>query len=346
MATGIHIQSYSGSEAPTALEGDLPRDAYTLLAQANLLRMRGQWPEAVEKCMKALRLAPDNASAQSLLGDIYENQGLLDDAIQWYRMALDVYPDSPADKMKLARVIESKSRMLPPHALRQPLPPPSLPAPQAPSVGHFPANPETLVRRTAYSAGALTLLVILAALAFTYGAPRIGKADHPLSVPTVVVPATVAAPNVTSPAPTIETDAAVPSDPAERELLNALRAVPTLSSQGVAVVAVESDPRAGQLTLTVICQLPSAAPGRDLILRDALSAAQAAVQVTSAESYSQFTVRCLSAPPAGGGSTPLLFVGDATRAAVTALPSDLSAVPTSQILTAFSNPWWSSVVTQ
>jgi Flp pilus assembly protein TadD len=82
-------------------EAPLPREAYTLLAQANLLRMRGCWEEAVEKCMAALRLAPESASAQSLLGDIYENQGRRDDAIQWYRMALDISPDSPADRLKL-----------------------------------------------------------------------------------------------------------------------------------------------------------------------------------------------------------------------------------------------------
>ena len=73
--------------------------------------MRGRWDEAVDNCMAALRLAPQNASAQSLLGDIYENQGRLDDAIQWYRMALDVSPDSPADQLKLDRLLNAKQRV-------------------------------------------------------------------------------------------------------------------------------------------------------------------------------------------------------------------------------------------
>src|SRR5579875_2831472 len=93
---------------------EMSRDAYALLAQANLLRMRGCWPEAIEKCMAALKLAPEHPSAQSLLGDIYENQGSLDDAIQWYRMALDVQPDSPADKVKLERLLERKTRAIGP----------------------------------------------------------------------------------------------------------------------------------------------------------------------------------------------------------------------------------------
>ena len=122
----------------------LPREAYTLLAQANLLRMRGRWDEAVDKCMAALRLAPQNASAQSLLGDIYENQGRLDDAIQWYRMALDVNPDSPADSLKLDRLLEAKQRVLTaahPHSDFTPLAPiiDAAPPPAPPAAG--PAQP-------------------------------------------------------------------------------------------------------------------------------------------------------------------------------------------------------------
>ena len=356
MSTGDHVPSNSGVEAVAASEGGLPRDAYTLLAQANLMRMRGQWPEAVEKCMKALKLSPDNASAQSLLGDIYENQGLLDDAIQWYRMALDVCPDSPADKMKLARVIESKSRTLPPPApFRQALPSPSGPEPRrtrdaevvsTPPLSlaeRFPAASETLLRRSAYGAGALTLLVILFALAFTRWSVHAGKADGQLSVPTVVLPSLgTGAPNVTPAPPTVYS--APPSDPAEQDLLNALRSVPNMSVQGIAFVGVESDPRAGRLTLTVTCQSPTATPARDLVLRDALMAAEAAVQVTSAQAYPQFSVRCLEGAPVGGGSTPLLLVADTTRTALAGLPANPSSASSSQIMAAFSNPWWSSVV--
>ncbi len=92
-------------KAMTLVEAGLPREIYALLAQANLLRMRGCWEDAVQSCMAALRLSPRSHSAQSLLGDIYENQGRYDDAIQWYRMALDINPDSPADRIKLDRLL-------------------------------------------------------------------------------------------------------------------------------------------------------------------------------------------------------------------------------------------------
>lgn len=77
-----------------------------LLARANLARMRGQWGDAVELCTEALRADAQSAAAHSLLGDIYENQGRLDKAIHWYQLALDLDPESVADRAKLARARE------------------------------------------------------------------------------------------------------------------------------------------------------------------------------------------------------------------------------------------------
>jgi hypothetical protein len=81
-------------------------DLNALLAVANLLRMRGQWVEAIERCTEALRLCPESAAAHSLIADIYENQGRLDKAIHWYQLALELAPESLADKAKLARARE------------------------------------------------------------------------------------------------------------------------------------------------------------------------------------------------------------------------------------------------
>jgi hypothetical protein len=80
--------------------------SYPLLARANLLRMRGRWDEAASLCAEALRLDPKNASAHSLLGDIHENQGNLEEALHWYALALELHPGSEADIAKSARVQE------------------------------------------------------------------------------------------------------------------------------------------------------------------------------------------------------------------------------------------------
>src|SRR5579875_2737410 len=175
-------------------DGEMPRDAYALLAQANLLRMRGCWPEAIEKCMAALKLAPEHPSAQSLLGDIYENQGCLDDAIQWYRMALDVQPDSPADKVKLARLLDRKAKAMTP--LLSPSSAQALEDSSSELSSPFwrlvtkrvKTSPETLLRRAAFAAGAAALLIVFAAFLLTRMAAQGTHKPQELNVPAVVMP--------------------------------------------------------------------------------------------------------------------------------------------------------------
>jgi hypothetical protein len=79
-------------------------DVYALLSAANLARMRGRWDEAIDKCAEALRLDPNNSTAHSLVGDIYQDQGRKEEAIQWYQMALDLDPDNTADRVKIDRL--------------------------------------------------------------------------------------------------------------------------------------------------------------------------------------------------------------------------------------------------
>jgi hypothetical protein len=83
---------------------------HNLLTQANLYRMRGQFTEAVDCCVAVLRVQSGNATAHSLLGDIYRDQGKPDDAIQWYRMAVDLRPN-PSDQAKLAEMERQRQRL-------------------------------------------------------------------------------------------------------------------------------------------------------------------------------------------------------------------------------------------
>jgi len=78
-----------------------------MLARANLLRMRARWEEAVDQCVEVLRADARNPTAHSLLGDIYQDQGRLEDARHWYQLALELNPNSEADRAKLARVEET-----------------------------------------------------------------------------------------------------------------------------------------------------------------------------------------------------------------------------------------------
>lgn len=74
------------------------------LAHANLLRMRGKWEEAMRACSELLRQFPNNVHAHALMGDIYRDQGNLEEAAQWYKLALDLAPDSAVDRRRLEQV--------------------------------------------------------------------------------------------------------------------------------------------------------------------------------------------------------------------------------------------------
>lgn len=77
---------------------------YSDLAEVNLLRMRGRYDEALEKCTALLRQRPNDPLLHSLIGDIYRDQGNPGEAVQWYRMALDLDPNSDYVREKLDRV--------------------------------------------------------------------------------------------------------------------------------------------------------------------------------------------------------------------------------------------------
>lgn len=66
---------------------------YQELARANLLRMRGDYLGAEAECLKILRRFPNNASAHTLLGDIYAEKGDPEQALQWYELSADLVAD-------------------------------------------------------------------------------------------------------------------------------------------------------------------------------------------------------------------------------------------------------------
>lgn len=319
-------EASSGPDALPAAESGLSREAYALLAQANLLRVRGQWPEAVEACRAALRLAPDSAAAQSLLGDIYENQGELDDAAQWYRMALDSSPDSAADRLKLNRLITRKD------APEAALPVSISPRPAYPT-------PERALRYFALAAALMILVVIGLAFAAVHrhaalDSLGLGTDSEVKAQPVVVAPAAGLAPPL--------------RDSAEQSLLNTLNASPAFSAQSLTALEVQIDPRTGQCSLTVGLTSASA-PLRADIERAALSAALAAA--SAAGSASSFTIRCIL-PAAGSGGTAsggtLVFVGDVARAALPPVPvgggDPVAALSDAEIVPLFANVWWALAV--
>lgn len=305
-------------------EGMMPRDVYSLLAQANLLRVRGQWEGAAEACMAALRLSPDSASANSLLGDIYENQGRYEAAAQWYEMALDVSPDSPADRMKLDRLRqrEQQGQASPENGPQG--------ASRAAPLTRLLRDPEKALRGGAIAAAlALALVVALAYHAVNHGGFGASEAVVKTS-PVIVPPAAGTLPSVPNAAPV--------RDSSEQAMLAALQAAPDLSKQGITLCDVQADPRAGRLTVT-FCLAPSSALTQGAVTQDALRVLKAA---GSAPSVQAWTARCLLASGAPDGTATLAFVGDASPDTLQSGAAAGDAPTDAQAEAAFSDTWWSS----
>jgi hypothetical protein len=60
--------------------------------------MRHEWANAVDRCVSVLQTDPANPLAHALMGDIYADQERYGEAIQWYRMALDLKPGESTRK--------------------------------------------------------------------------------------------------------------------------------------------------------------------------------------------------------------------------------------------------------
>ena len=80
--------------------------AETLLAEANLFRTRGQFDEAISACMRVLQRDAANAAAHSLIANIYRDQGNYREALNWFKLAVELNPDNESDRKKLDEMID------------------------------------------------------------------------------------------------------------------------------------------------------------------------------------------------------------------------------------------------
>ncbi len=71
------------------------------LAQANLLRLRGDLDGSEKALLAILRRFPNDPHAHEMLGDVFVERGETDRAAEWYELALDLAPSSPDVRRKL-----------------------------------------------------------------------------------------------------------------------------------------------------------------------------------------------------------------------------------------------------
>jgi hypothetical protein len=78
------------------------------LAQANLLRLRGDIDGAERVCLGILKRFPNEPEAHILLGELSTDRGDWRRAVEWYELAVDLNPNSIPDREKLE---EAKRRI-------------------------------------------------------------------------------------------------------------------------------------------------------------------------------------------------------------------------------------------
>ena len=332
-------------QASCATADGLTQEVYALLAQANLCRIRGNWPDAIDKCMAAMRIDPHSVAAHGLLGDIYENKGCLDDAIQWYRMALDINPDSPADQQKLERLLVQKSRMLDRVKPAAPAAPPPVVAaasvPAAPREGWL-RDPFKALRVTAFSSSALVLAIVIVAMlvSHSHGA---GGAQSRIATPPVVL----ASDGLTNTDDAHEGLSEV-RETADQRLIAGLRDDAELSGHGVSVTDAQSDPRSGRATISILIAVKdSVSLNRDAVAVAALRAARSAMRLTDPSSYTDFTVRVLTpatADTSTAGGAALAAVADISRANQAQLAGDVAQLTPAQRQQMLTHTWWAGSV--
>jgi tetratricopeptide (TPR) repeat protein len=247
---GMRVADQGGAgEAPRLGGGEA---TYPLLARANLLRMRGRWGEAAELCLEVLRLEPRNPSAHSLLGDVYENQGNLAEAIHWYDLALALSPGSEADAAKKARaqeLLEARQRRAEWQAAIQR---------RSPVIGPGAVLRETVLRIVAIVGAAVCAIVLVTAVLVAASErvdPHSGNAPPGL-------------PRPPRPRPTLPA-----TSPRERQLMGELSRTGEASGPHGQITSLRIDPRTEVAILSALASRAalshsSLAARREALLRD------------------------------------------------------------------------------
>jgi hypothetical protein len=301
-------------------------DISSLLASANLHRIRAEWDSAIADATDALRLDPRNPDIPSLLGGIYEDRGMRDEALAWYQMAIEMNPDSVSDQERLDRVsdlILAKSKQG-----------------RAESFHTF----EWRTKVWALALGAVfVVMVVLAIVSVVRNKPS--EAPFTMPIPTAQSQrrtAPLTAPGETLPQrPPAGSEAATPAPasassvrtPGESYIRSELSTSQAVTETGASIDDVIADPRSGVVSVTF------AIPVKVVVTKEQITRAAAAVARKTFDLNREVkfvTVRCVI-QVGGIQGTLIAFVGDIARQSIDALGPSAG---TDQLAGAFTHPWW------
>jgi len=316
-------------------------EMYPLLAAANLLRIRHQWDEATAKCIEVLRRYPNNASAHSLLGDIYRDQNMLRDAVEWYKLALELDPSSRSDRMKLDCLVDELYTRHRATSKQLESPPPA--GGLARRTLRDWLELTQLNRPIGKSMVAVVLLLVIALLVVTAfqgsSPPANSHRGMHFPLPRHPQPGLVANPpgltggRAATPAPTADRDYAE----MERALLARLRTVAAASTHPYTVPWLAMDPRSN--TLQVALTVPPLGSNQDTkrsIINTSLATLRIATEMNRELISLQARVSLLV--PGQESKTQLAFVGEVSASRLAGLPgTNLSPGEAANL---FTGSWW------
>jgi hypothetical protein len=322
-----------------SMENQRPsNDSYLKLVTANVLRLRRQFDLAEAQCSEVLRRAPSNAGAHSVMGDIARDKGKLKDAIEWYKLALDLDPGNVSDRHKLEAVIDKaypREKVGPVERLRENVTGQLESTAAEMRAARLP--PAAYLALGAMLAVIIGVTVVVLALGHRAAPATAAIAEGQPSGAFVSAPLQPqqAAETPATTGPATEPRFAEKIGDLETALLGHLKEQARVVDPNCRVVDAEIDPRDGGVSVRLsMPRVWSAEETRKSILRVAVALARAAA--TWDERVSAVRVRCDSRQE--GQTEERAFVGQADLGKLSVADQDPGAKDGEQ---AFSSVWWS-----
>ncbi len=304
-----------------------------LVAEAAARRVRRDYTGAVTALIDALRIDPDNISVALLIAGIYDERGMLDEALVWYRSAQSISPTSEAAANGI-RDITSRLRF----------------SPKGTQSKQARPNLKVWIAATA----AILLLVVVAVL--SREAKLNTQNNAPKALTTVPPPRAVVIPGVprvsnslaptarsaqpsygSTPGPASPTAAQVRTAP-EEAIKSRLLDTQGYWSPQVRIDDVTADPRYSAVTVTFSLP-PSTQINKATVLQNSFYIAQAAFAAHN--EVMVVTIRC--AIPGEQNDYQLAFVGDIARETARSLNGKTSIA---QMNAWFTSIWWNPRISQ
>lgn len=311
-----------------------------LLTEANLHRIRGEYDAAIDKCTDALRLQPSDADVHSMIGDVYESEGRLDEAARWYQMAIDLRPESALDSAKLERILPRLKRI---RRMQRDV-----------NTGSWTRaflvdgwQGVNLRKIVIFCTICVLLLLAFGAMAWylRIRGESVSRAQLQKQIPPhVEQPDSVNKDSPQQPQTSTTPQAVTqpPNEPlprpiVEQQILSNLATNPAIHQRHLMVEDVKVDPRNGALLVTVRLPEPASPLTRVQALRQA--AVVAAAAYSASPNATSVTIRALVTVQSeyAAGEPRLALICDAARQ-VGGL--DVNTAPADQLYQSFKSIWW------